>query len=165
MPSQKLLDAMNEQITHELYSSHAYLSLSAWCEAANLPGAGHWLRLQAEEEIEHAMKFYHFILDRGGRVRLAGIEAPPIDLPSTVAVFEAALAGEQRVSAQINRLYALAVEEQDFAGQTFLNWFVAEQVEEEKITGQVLATLRMIGDDTAGLVMLDRELGQRQADS
>ena len=165
MPSQALLDAMNEQIKHEFSSAYAYLSLSAWCEAATLPGFGHWLRLQAEEEVEHAMKFYHFILDRGGRVRLLPIEGPPVALASPVEVFEKALAGERRVTGQIDALYALAVQEGDFAGQQFLNWFVAEQVEEEKLTTQVLETLRLIGDDKPALVMLDRELGRRAADA
>jgi ferritin len=165
MRSQALLDAMNEQITQELFSAYSYLSLSAWCEAENLPGFGHWMRIQAQEEIEHAMKFYHFILDRGGRVHLAPIAQPPIDCTSPLHVFEQALAGEQRVTGQIESLYALAVRDQDFAGQAFLNWFVEEQVEEEKIATQVIETLRMIGDDKPALVALDRELAKRAGDS
>lgn len=162
MRSQALLDAMNEQITHELFSAYSYLSLSAWCESVNLPGFANWLRVQAQEEIEHAMKFYHFIVDRGGRVRLAAIAQPPVDCASPLDVFQKALASEQRVTGQIERLYALAVQEQDFAGQAFLNWFVEEQVEEEKITSQVIETLKLIGDDKPALVMLDRELAQRK---
>jgi ferritin len=163
MRSQALLDAMNEQITHELFSAYSYLSLSAWCEASNLPGFAHWMRIQAEEEIEHAMKFYRFILDRGGRVRLLPIAQPPVDCDSPLDVFEKALAGEQRVTGLIDNLYALAVREQDFAGQNFLNWFVEEQVEEEKIATQVIETLKLIGDDKPALVMLDRELAGRSA--
>jgi ferritin len=163
MRSQALLDAMNEQITHELFSAYSYLSLSAWCEASNLPGLAHWMRIQAEEEIEHAMKFFHFILDRGGRVRLQSIAQPPVDCDSPLDVFEKALAGEQRVTGLIDNLYALAVREQDFAGQNFLNWFVEEQVEEEKIATQVIETLKLIGNDKPALVMLDRELANRSA--
>jgi ferritin len=162
MRSQALLDAMNEQIAHECFSAYSYLSLSAWCESVNLPGFANWMRVQAREEIEHAMKFYHFIIDRGGRVRLAAIQQPPVDCDSPLDVFEKALASEQRVTGQIERLYALAVQEQDFAGQAFLNWFVEEQVEEEKLVSQVIETLKLIGDDKPALVMLDRELAQRK---
>lgn len=164
MRSQALLDGMNEQITHEIFSAYSYLSLSAWCETANLPGFAHWMRVQAQEEIEHAMKFYRFILDRGGQVRLMPIGQPPIDCASPLDVFQQALAGEQRVTGQIESLYALAVRDQDFAGQVFLNWFVEEQVEEEKITSQVIETLRMIGEDKPALVALDRELARRAGD-
>ena len=115
------------------------------------------------EEIEHAMKFFHFILDRGGRVRLQSIAQPPVDCDSPLDVFEKALAGEQRVTGLIDNLNALAVREQDFAGQNFLNWFVEEQVEEEKIATQVIETLKLIGGDKPALVMLDRELANRSA--
>ena len=165
MLSPTIQQAMNEQIGHEFYSAYAYLSLSGWCEAANLPGAAQWLRLQAEEELGHAMKFYQFILDRGARVALPAIPEPPREFASLLEVFQQALAGEQRVSGLINRLYGLAVQEQDYASQVLLNWFVNEQVEEEKITGQAVETLKMIGDNTSALLMFDRELGTRQAET
>jgi ferritin len=164
MLSQALQDAMNDQIRHEFTSAYAYLALSSVCEAKDLPGFAHWMRVQAQEEVEHAMKFYHFIIDRDGAVALQAIPAPSTEVATPLALFEAALAHEQRVTAQINAIYALAVQERDFASQSFLNWFVDEQVEEEKSAAAVIATLRRIGDDQPALVMLDRELGKRGAE-
>ena len=156
-----LQDAMNDQIKHELYSSYVYLSMSAYCESVNLPGAAQWLRVQAEEEIEHAMKFFDHIVERGGQVILQAIEQPPTDFDTLLAVFQAAHAHEKKVTGLINELYDLAVQEKDYPAQALLQWFATEQVEEEKSTSEVVATLEMIGDDPAGLVMLDRDLGSR----
>jgi ferritin len=164
MLSKKLQDAMNEQIKNELYSAYLYLSMSAYCEAANLPGFGHWMRMQAQEEEAHAMKFYDFIHERGGRVVLQAIDQPPVEFPSPLAVFEQTLEHEQKVTGMIHDLYTLAVEEKDYASQAFLQWFVMEQVEEEDSASQILETLKMIGDKGHALLMLDRELGKRGAD-
>ena len=164
MLSKKLQDAMNEQIKNELYSAYLYLSMSAYCEAANLPGFGHWMRMQAQEEEAHAMKFYDFIHERGGRVVLQAIDQPPLEFPSPLAVFEQTLEHEQKVTGMIHDLYTLAVEEKDYASQIFLQWFVTEQVEEEDSASQILETLKMIGDKGHALLMLDRELGKRGAD-
>jgi ferritin len=164
MLSKTLQDAMNEQIKNELYSAYLYLSMSAYCEAANLPGFAHWMRMQAQEEEAHAMKFYQFIHDRGGRVVLQAIDQPPVEFPSPLAVFEQTLEHEQKVTAMIHDLYTLAVEEKDYASQAFLQWFVTEQVEEEDSASQILETLKMIGDKGHALLMLDRELGSRGAD-
>jgi ferritin len=164
MLSKKLQDAMNEQIKNELYSAYLYLSMSAYCEAANLPGFAHWMRMQAQEEEAHAMKFYDFIYERGGRVVLQAIDQPPFEFPSPLAVFEQTLEHEQKVTGMINDLYALAVEEKDYASQIFLQWFVTEQVEEEASATQILETLKMIGDKGHALIMLDRQLGSRGAD-
>jgi ferritin len=155
-------DAMNEQIKNELFSAYQYLSMAALCEAENLPGFAHWMRAQTREETEHAMKFYDFILDRNGRVVLQGIDGPLVEFGSPLEVFEKALEHERRVTAMINDLYGLAARENDYASQTFLQWFVTEQVEEEKNAGDVVETLRMIGDGSEALFLLDRELGQRQ---
>ena len=163
MLSKKLQDAMNEQIKNELYSAYLYLSMSAYCEAANLPGLAHWMRMQAQEEEAHAMKFYDFIYERGGRVVLQAIDQPPVEFPSPLAVFEQTLEHEQKVTAMIHDLYTLAVEEKDYASQAFLQWFVTEQVEEEDSASQILETLKMIGDKGHALLMLDRELGGRGA--
>ncbi len=163
MLSKALQDAMNEQIKNELYSAYLYLSMSAYCEEANLPGFAHWMRLQAQEEVSHAMKFYDFIYERGGRVVLQAIDQPPVEFKSPFHVFEQTLGHEQKVTAMINDLYTLAVEEKDYASQAFLQWFVTEQVEEEDSASQVLETLKMIGDKPHALLMLDRELGGRGA--
>ena len=154
-------DAMNAHLNKELYSAYLYLAMAADCESHTLPGCAHWMRLQAEEENAHAMKFYDFIHDRGGRVRLKAIDGPPTDFASTLELFEQALAHEQEVTGQINELYALAVRENDYPTQAFLQWFVTEQVEEEKTATQIVETLKMIGDDKVALLMLDRELGAR----
>ena len=164
MLSKKLQDAMNEQIKNELYSAYLYLSMSAYCEAANLPGFAHWMRVQAQEEEAHAMKFYGFIYERGGRVVLQAIDQPPVEFQSPLNVFEQPLEHEQKVTAMIHDLYALAVQEEDYASQAFLEWFVTEQVEEEASATQILETLKMIGDKGHALIMLDRQLGRREAD-
>src|SRR5919202_5071250 len=157
-------DAMNEQIKNEFFSAYQYLSMAAYCESENLPGFAQWMRAQSQEETEHAMKFYDFILDRNGRVVLQGIEKPVVEFGSPLDVFERALEHEKKVTAMINDLYALAVRENDYASQTFLQWFVTEQVEEEKNAGDVVQTLKMIGDSSEALFLLDRELGQREND-
>ncbi len=157
-------DAMNEQIKNELYSAYQYLSMAAYCESVNLPGFAHWMRAQSREELEHAMKFYDFILDRSGRVVLQAIDQPVVEFGSPLEVFEQVLEHEQKVTAMINELYGLAVRENDYASQTFLQWFVTEQVEEEKNAGDVVETLKMIGDRSEALFLLDRELGRRGND-
>lgn len=162
MLGEAIQDAMNEQIKNEFFSAYQYLSMAAYCEAENLPGFAHWMRTQAREENEHAMKFYDFILDRDGRVELRAMDQPRVEFGSPLEVFEGALGHERKVTAMINDLYALATDERDYASQTFLQWFVTEQVEEEKNASDVVETLRMIGDSKEALFLLDRELGQRQ---
>ena len=161
MLSKAIQDAMNEQIKNELYSAHQYLSMSAYCESATLPGFAHWMLTQAQEEREHAMKFYNFILDRDGRVVLRAIDQPVVEFGSPLEVFEQALEQEQKVTSQINELYGLAASENDYASQAFLQWFVTEQVEEEKNVRDVLETLNMVGNEREALFLLDRELGGR----
>jgi ferritin len=155
-------DAMNEQIKNELFSAYQYLSMAAYCESENLPGFAHWMRAQAREEIQHAMRFYDFVLERNGRVALQGIDGPVVEFGSPLEVFERALEHEKRVTAMINDLYGLSVTENDYASQTFLQWFVTEQVEEEKNAGDVVETLKMVGDKSEALFLLDRELAQRR---
>lgn len=159
--NQKVLDALNEQIKHEFYSSHVYLSVAAYCELAGLPGFAHWFRVQAGEEHEHAMKIYDFILDRGAKVRLHPIDAPPTDFGSPLQIVEKALEHEQRVTGLIHSLYDLAVKEGDQPAQVMLQWFVTEQVEEEKNATLLVDQLRMVGDNRAALLMLDMEMGKR----
>lgn len=162
MPNSSVQDAMNEQIKMELTSAYAYLAMSACFEEQNLSGFARWMRLQAEEELEHAMKFFGFIHDRGGRVALQALDQPKAQYESALAAFETALHHEQRVSAAINAIYTLAVRENDFASQSFLDWFVDEQVEEEKNAAFAIEQLRMAGDNPAALLMLDREFGKRE---
>ena len=161
MLSKTLQDAMNEQIKNELYSAYLYLSMSAYCEETNLPGFAHWMRLQAQEEVSHAMKFYVFIYERGGRVVLQAIDQPPVEFQSPLHVFEETLGHEHKVTAMINDLYTLAVEEKDYASQAFLQWFVTEQVEEEASANEIVQKLKLMGDAPGGLFMIDKELGQR----
>lgn len=161
MLSKAIQDAINEQIKNELHSAHQYLSMSAYCESVTLPGFAHWMRAQAQEEREHAMKFYDFLLNRNGRVILQAIDQPVVEFGSPVEVFEQALDQEQKVTAQINELYGLTTRENDYASQVFLQWFVTEQVEEEKNVGDVLETLTMLGDEGEALFLFDKELGKR----
>jgi ferritin len=152
---------MNDQIQHELYAAYLYLAISAWFESINLPGAAHWMASQAQEEMTHALRFYNHVQERGGRVELQAIDKPPVEFDSTLDAFKAALAHEQKVTAQINDIFAVAEQEKDYASRTLLQWFIDEQVEEEKSVGDVVLQLEMIGDHKSGLFMLDRELGQR----
>ena len=161
MLSQSIEGALNEHCKQEFYAAYLYLSMAAHCDAQSLTGFAHWLELQSQEEQVHAMRFYRFILDRGGRVRLQSIPQPPTEFPSPLALFEQALAHEQEVSSMIDALYTRAGSEGDHAAQAFLQSFIQEQVEEEKTATQIVETLRMAGDNKAALLMIDRELAQR----
>jgi ferritin len=163
MMSRTMQDAMNEQIKHEFYSSYLYLSMSAFCDRSNLPGLARWMRAQAQEETKHAMKIFDHVLDRGGKVELQQLGRPPADFASPKDVFDQAHQHEVQVTASINKVYGLAVDERDFASTAFLDWFVREQVEEEKTSGLLAEQFRMVGEDRPGLLMLDRELGQRKS--
>jgi ferritin len=163
MLSKVIQDAINEQIKNELYSAYLYLSMSAHFEAVNLSGFAHWMRLQSQEEVMHAMKFFDFVNERGGCVALQAIDQPPIEFGSPLDVFEQTLEHERKVTALINGLYELALEENDYPAQVMLHWFIEEQVEEEDSAGQIVEMLKMIGDKTQALLMLDRELGRRGA--
>lgn len=164
MLSPTLETALNQQINLELSSSYAYLAAAAYFESVNLEGCARWMRRQSEEEREHAMKFFAHILDRGGRVQLAAIPAPHSAFASALQVFETALAHEQKVTRAIHALYDLARQENDYPAQVLLQWFVAEQVEEEKSVTGVIERLKMAGDSPTALLMLDSALGQRRED-
>ena len=164
MISKNLVDEINEQIMHELYSSHLYLAMAAYCEGQNLAGFAKWLMVQAAEEHEHAMKFFEHLNDRGARPVVKAIPAPPVDFKSPLDVFQQTYAHEQKVTARIHLLYALAVKDNDYASQVFLQWFVNEQVEEEKNASYIEAVLKKVGDSTGGLYQLDHTLGKRGAD-
>lgn len=159
--SKKLEVAINEQIQAELYSAYMYLSMSAYFEDIAMPGFAHWMREQTEEEMEHAMKFYHYVVERGGRVILHSIQQPPVEFASVLDVAEKTYAHEQHVTSLIYKLYELAVAENDHATAVFLQWYIKEQVEEEDNTRTILDQVKMIGDHAQGLMMLDRRLAER----
>ena len=161
MLSEKMEAALNGQLNAELYSSYLYLSMSANFQALNLGGFANWMRIQAQEELVHAMKFYDFINERGGLITLQSVDAPPTQWDSPLAAFEAALAHEQKVTALINDLVDLALAERDHASNAFLQWFVTEQVEEEDSANDVVQKLKLVGESQGGLFMLDREMGSR----
>jgi ferritin len=153
--------AINEQINAELMASYAYLAMSAYCEHMNFPGCARWLRLQSSEEYGHAMKLLDFMLDRHCRVELKPIQGPQVDFPSVQDVFETAFRHEQHTSRQIDSLYALAHEQKAFAALPQLEWFLTEQVEEEKSARQIVARFQLVKGDPASLLEIDRDLGTR----
>eukprot|EP00767_Chilomastix_cuspidata_P006316 gnl/Chilomastix_cuspidata/6661.p2 GENE.gnl/Chilomastix_cuspidata/6661~~gnl/Chilomastix_cuspidata/6661.p2 ORF type:complete len:172 (-),score=2.30 gnl/Chilomastix_cuspidata/6661:334-849(-) len=161
MLSEKVENALNDQLNAESFSAYLYLSMSAYFESLNLKGFANWMKVQAEEEYIHSKKFYDFILQRGGRVSLKGLDSPQTEWKSAEDVFEASLNHEKYISGRINDLMNLAIDERDHATQIFLQWFVTEQVEEEDNVGSVLDQIKMIGETQHGIYMLDRELGQR----
>jgi ferritin len=164
MLGKKLQTAINEQIKNELYSGYLYLAMSAYFEAGNLPGFARWMRLQAEEEQEHALKFFDFVNECGGRVELQAIDQPPVQFKSPLAVFDQVLEHEKKVTGLINKLYELALAEKDYPAQVMLQWFIEEQVEEEANATQIVETLKMVGEKGQALIMLDHQLGARGKD-
>jgi ferritin len=161
MLSKKMLDALNQQINEEYYSSYLYLSMAAWAESKNLKGFGNWFRIQTQEEMSHAMKIFDYILDRGGDVELKPVAGPQTSWDSPLAAFEATLEHERHITGCINKLVDLAVAESDHATTAFLQWFVNEQVEEEANADEIVQQLSLMKDAPGGLFMLDRELAKR----
>lgn len=157
----KLEQAINKQMTNEFFSAYLYLSMAAYFDAKNLPGLSHWMKIQEEEERIHAFKLYDYVNDRGGHVVLGAIDKPETDFASIKDVFEKVLGHERGVTVSFNKLYALAQKINDNASVAFLQWFIIEQVEEEKNASDILARLDLIRDDPMGIVMLDQELGAR----
>lgn len=155
--------ALNSQITMELQAAHSYLAMAAWFDSTGFPGMARWMHAQSAEETQHALKFYQFVLDRDGRVELGSLAAPKSDFESVTAAFNAGLAQEREVTASINKLYALAMDEKDFASLPLLDWFITEQIEEESTFSQILDDLKLAGDSAQAILFLDRELGARGA--
>ncbi len=164
MLSERMEKALNEQIKWEFYSAYLYLSMASYFESLSLEGFAGWMKAQAVEECVHAMKFYHFVNERGGRVRLEAIDQPPTDWKSPLAVLEYGLDHEREVTKKINRLVELAQEEKDHATYIFLQWFVTEQVEEEDSFGSLVEKMKLVADAPGGIFMIDRELAQRKVD-
>jgi len=157
----KMEKALNKQIVAEFYSAYLYLSMAAYFDAQGLAGFAQWMRSQFQEEQAHAFKMFNYVAERGGRVKLGEIDAPPSDWSSPLEVFEETLKHEQKVTGLINELVDLALDLSDHATDNFLRWFVTEQVEEEDSVDKVLSQLKLVGDNGQGLMMLDRELGAR----
>ena len=165
MLSDVVQQALNDQIKIEFQSMYSYLAMAAYCEHLGFPGCAHWFRLQSREENSHAMKLYDFLLARGCTVKLRALEAPEGTYASIPAVFQRAHEQEKEVTASIDRLYELAYHEKAFAALVELQWFIQEQVEEEKTIRDILAKINLIKDDPSALIDLDRELGGRKEEA
>lgn len=161
MISQTMQDALNAQINLEQYSAQLYLAMSAACEGRSFRGFAHWLRVQASEETAHAMKLISFLLDRGGKLELKAVAAPPTEFGGVIQVFEQTLAHENGITARINALFELARAEKDHASEIALQWYVTEQVEEESTVGQIVDQLHAVGDQGGGIWYLDSRMGKR----
>ena len=159
--SAKMQAAMNEQMRREFGAYYLYLAMAAWFGYRNFDGFSQWMRVQAQEEALHAMKFFDYINDRSGTITLEALDKPRANWKTVLAVFEAAKAHEAQVSNGISQLYELALAEKDYASQAMLQWFITEQVEEEKTSTHIVETLRILGDSASGLLIYDRELGAR----
>jgi len=161
MLSKKMEEALNQQLNAELYSAYLYLSMAAWFEGKNLPGFGHWLKVQTQEETVHGLKFYNHLAARAGVIKLRPIQGPETEWTSPVAAFEAVYKHEQKVTALINDLVEIALSEKDHAAKILLDWFVNEQVEEEDSAREALQKLEMAGDNPSALFALDQEMRAR----
>ncbi len=161
MLSKTIEQALNTQIQKEFYSAYLYLAMAAYFESHNMPGSAQWMRTQHDEETVHALKFFDYVNDRGGHVALQALEQPPVDFASVVAVWEQTLAHEQGVTASINALYNLAVQEHDPATQAVLQWFITEQVEEEKNATLMLERFKQAGSNVASLLLFDGHFTKR----
>ena len=159
--SKGMNDAINDQMAMEFHAAYLYLAMAAWFEAQALPGFASWMRLQNGEEQVHALKLFEYLLDSGGRVELKGISAPPKAFKDPLSVMKMALAHEQKVSASINKLYELAAREKDYPAQLALQWFITEQLEEERTVSDIIQRMKLAGDSGPALLMIDHELGSR----
>ena len=163
MGKNNLNSALNKQIKNELDSAYLYLAMASYAESINLNGFAAWMKSQSKEEYDHAMKFYDFLQERGADVELMEIEKPPKKFDSPLDIFEKALSNEKKVTKQIHKLYELALEEKDYPAQVMLHWFIDEQVEEENAVGGIVEQLRLVGDQGAALLMMDRKLAERSS--
>jgi len=161
MITKKMEEALNGQVNAEFYSSYLYLSMAGYFESIGLKGFANWMHVQFQEEQFHTMKLHGYIFERGGKVTLNAIEAPPSDWDSPVAVFEATLKHEQKVTGLINDLVYLTRQEKDNASEIFLQWYVNEQVEEEDNVNTVLGQLKLVKDSPQGMFIMDKEMAQR----
>jgi ferritin len=161
MIKKEILDAMNKQINAESYSAYMYLSMAAYFESKGLSGFANWMKVQYQEETAHALKFFNYLVGRGGKIVLKSVDQVPVEFNDIVDVFEKTLAHEIHVTEMINNLMNVAAAANDHASQSFLKWFVDEQVEEEANVEKILLTLKLINGQGDGIFMMDREMGQR----
>lgn len=161
MISKKMVQTLNKQLNNELYSAYLYLSMSSFTTFIGLKGAANWFMVQYQEEMTHAMKFYDYLNSQGEHSQLAAIAAPPTEFGTLLSMFEQTLKHEQFITKCINDLMDQAVKEKDHATQIFLQWFVTEQIEEEGNDNDIIAKLKLVGDSTQGLMMVDRDLAAR----
>jgi|WetSurMetagenome_2_1015567.scaffolds.fasta_scaffold156488_1 ferritin len=161
MLSETLLNAINEQIEHELFSSNLYLAMASYFEEQSLPGFAGWVRVQSEEERGHALKFIAYLNDVGEHVKIHAISEPPSEWNGALDVFENVLRHEQKVTSLIHTLYELALKDKDYRTQSMLKWFIDEQVEEEKNACLIVEQLRMLTDQRAIILHLDHRFGKR----
>lgn len=161
MINARLEEVINKQINAELYSAYLYLSMAAYFESVNLPGFANWMRVQFEEEQFHGLKFFSYLISRGGRVKLEAIEVPKFEWKSAIEVFEETLEHEKHVTALLNNIAEVAEEEKDRATRNLMVWFIDEQVEEESNAEKIINELKMIGGEGHGMLMLDREFATR----
>ena len=161
MLSDKMLEALNEQLNYELHSSYVYYSMSAYAQGLDLVGTASWFKNQALEELLHVSKFFDYICDRGGKVTMKDVKGPPVEWDSPLSAFSDALKHEQGVTRRIHALVDLAQAEGDRSTESFLQWCVTEQVEEESSVSQIVGQLKLAGPSGAGLFFLDQELGKR----
>jgi ferritin len=162
MISPRIVDAFNKQANAEVYSAYLYLAESDYFESINLKGFAKWMKVQAREELSHADRFYEHIIDRMGRAKVLAVEEPPFEWGSPAEAIKAAFDHEVKITGLINGLVSLAASEKDNTAFNFLQWFVAEQVEEEKQVDEILQKLKIAGGQGAGLLLIDSELGQRK---
>ena len=158
-----LVEAFHTQIQAEFQSSYVYLSMAAWFTENNLPGFAQWMRVQWEEETQHAMKLVDFLHNRGEAVVLHAIASPTASYSSPLDVFEHVHLHEQKITASINALYELSLQEKDLPSQVMLQWFINEQVEEEALVIEIIERLRLVGSDGPSIYLVDREMGTRTA--
>jgi ferritin len=161
MITKTMQDAINSQIQTEMYSSNLYLAMSSYCESVNLKGFAHWMRIQSKEEMEHALKLFDYLIERGGRASVGAVSLPPNEFESPRDVIEQTLAHEKKITELIHCLYETAANEKDYATQTFLHWFISEQVEEEARVTEYVEKLKMIGESSNAIFWIDKELGKR----
>ncbi len=163
MLSKRMEEAFNQQINYEFFSEYYYMAMAAYCESIDLPGFASWMMAQALEEHEHALRFYRYLLDRDSKPTFASIDAPKTEYKSILDMFEHVLEHEKFVTQKITELYKIALEENDFPSQVELQWFIKEQVEEEKTAKDIIQQLRWVGDKSTALFMLDQKMSERGA--
>jgi len=156
-----MIAAINEQINRELFSEYLYISMQAWFADQNLDGMASWMDAQGKEERFHAMKFFNYLIERGAKVKLKALDAPTVEFDNPLKAFKMALDHEKFITKSIDELMDLAIKEKDHATKSFLQWYVDEQVEEESSVDRIVNMLKMVGENGHGIMMIDRELGQR----